>query len=249
RKPAAPKRASRAEVAPPRSSFAAEQEAERALFARERDDALEQLSAASDVLKIISSSNGELAPVFDIVLEKAVRLCAAKFGTMYRFYDGHFHPVALFGVPRAYTDFIRQRGPYVSPPGLPLHRLLQTKSIVHTIDQRLEKPQFNLPSVKLADARTHLAVPMLKAQEIVGAITIFRQKVHPFTDKQIALVQNFAAQAVIAIENARLLNDLNKLNQQLEERVADQVGEIERMGRLRRFLPPQVADLIVASGS
>jgi adenylate cyclase len=249
RKPAAPKRTIRAEVARPRSSVAAEQEAERALFARERDDALEQLSAASDVLKIISSSNGELAPVFDIVLEKAVRLCAAKFGTMYRFYDGHFHPVALFGVPRAYADFIRQRGPYVSPPGLPLHRLLQTKSIVHTIDQRLEKPQSHLPSAKLADARTHVAVPMLKDQEIVGAITIFRQKVHPFTDKQIALVQNFAAQAVIAIENARLLNDLNKLNKQLEERVADQVGEIERMGRLRRFLPPQVADLIVASGS
>src|SRR5215472_15329202 len=232
RKPAAPKRSSGTEAPRPRSSAAGGQGPEFAQLARERDEALEQLSAASDVLKIISSSDGELTPVFDIVLENAVRLCAAKFGTMYRYYDDHFHPVALFGVPPAYADFIRQRGPYVSPPGLPLHRLLQTRSIVHTIDQRLEKPQFNLPSVKLADARTHLAVPMLKAQEIVGAITIYRQKVHPFTDKQIALVQNFAAQAVIAIENARLLNDLNKLNQQLEERVADQVGEIERMGRL-----------------
>src|SRR6516164_8922567 len=84
--------------------------------------------------------------------------------------------------------------------------------------------------------------------EAIGILGIYRQEVRPFTDRQIELAKNFAAQAVIAIENARLLNDLNKLNQQLEQRVADQVGEIERMGRLRRFLPPQVADLIVASG-
>jgi class 3 adenylate cyclase len=90
---------------------------------------------------------------------------------------------------------------------------------------------------------------MLRENELIGAFVIFRQEVRPFTDKQIALVKNFAAQAVIAIENARLLSDLNKLNQQLEQRVADQVGEIERMSRLRRFLPPQVADLIVTSGT
>jgi class 3 adenylate cyclase len=102
---------------------------------------------------------------------------------------------------------------------------------------------------QLGGARAVLCVPMLSDEKLIGAITIYRQDARPFDDKQVELVQNFASQAVIAIENARLLNDLNKLNQQLEQRVADQVSEIERMGRLRRFLPPQVADLIVASGT
>ena len=118
-------------------------------------------------------------------------------------------------------------------------------------------------AVELGKMRTCLGVPMLKDNNLIGAVLVFRQEVRPFTANQIALVTNFAAQAVIAIENARLLNELRerteqveaqsqelvKLNQQLEQRVADQVGEIERMSRLRRFLPPQVADLIVASGT
>jgi class 3 adenylate cyclase len=118
-------------------------------------------------------------------------------------------------------------------------------------------------AVELGGVRTILVVPMLKEDELVGCVFLFRQEINPFTEKQIDLVKNFAAQAVIAIENARLLKELRqrteqveaqsqelvKLNQQLEQRVTDQVGEIERMSRLRRFLPPQVADLIVASGS
>ena len=146
-------------------------------------------------------------------------------------------------------------------PDIPLTRLVTTKQPVHVTDLRNEatyKAGF-APLVALVDkggARTLLIVPMLKEGTLVGAIAIYRQQVRRFTDSQIALVENFADQAVIAIENARLLRELRErtedvveLNQHLEQRVADQVDEIERMSRLRRFLPPQVADLIVASGS
>ena len=139
--------------------------------------------------------------------------------------------------------------------------MIATKTFVHVPDLAAEhayaaRDPWIVDGVELAGVRTLLIVPMLKQNELIGAFTIYRQEIRPFTDKQIEIVKNFAAQAVIAIENARLLNELRerteeveKLNQQLEQRVADQVGEIERMSRLRRFLPPQVADLIVASGS
>jgi class 3 adenylate cyclase len=206
---------------------------------------LEQQTATSEVLLVISSSQGELQPVFEAMLANAVRLCEAKFGVLYR-YDGHlFHPEALVGAPQPLIEFHQRRGAFETVPGTPLHRLWQTREVVHTADDAGSPSS----SARFGGARSHLAVPMFKGDALVGSIIIYRQEVRPFTDKQVDLVKNFAAQAVIAIENARLLNDLNKLNQQLEQRVADQVGEIERMGRLRRFLPPQVADLIIASGT
>ena len=209
---------------------------------------LEQQTATSEVLQVISSSAGELKPVFETMLESAVRICGAKFGNLLLVEGDAFRHVALHGAPQAYLEE-RRREPVIRPrSGSDLDRIRSTKQIVHVADMQLEGPA-TAAIVELARARTFLNVPMLKDNELIGTIGIYRQEVRPFTNKQIELVQNFAAQAVIAIENARLLNDLNKLNQQLEQRVADQVSEIERMGKLRRFLPPQVADLIVASGT
>src|SRR5215813_8526673 len=211
-------------------------------------ESLQQQTATADVLKVISSSPGELAPVFQSMLAKAVQICAAKFGVLFRCYhDSEFHAVAWVGVTPEYEESLRKRRSFRPDADAPFGRLLLTKELVHTADELAEKS--SSPAAKYGGARSLIAVPMRRQNELVGALVIYRTEVRPFTDKQIELVQNFAAQAVIAIENARLLNDLNKLNKQLERRVTDQVSEIERMGRLRRFLPPQVADLIVASGT
>ena len=199
--------------------------------ARTRDlsESLEQQTATSEVLQVISSSAGELKPVFETMLESAVRICGAKFGNLLLVEGDAFRHVALHGAPQAYLEE-RRREPVIRPrPGSDLDRIRSTKQIVHVADMQLEGPA-TAAIVELAGARTFLNVPMLKDNELIGTIGIYRQEVRPFTDKQIELVQNFAAQAVIAIENARLLNDLNKLNQQLEQRVDDQVNEIERMG-------------------
>ena len=235
---------------------------ENARLLNELRQSLEQQTATSDMLRVISSSPGELEPVFTAMLASATRICEAEFGNLFLREEEVFRAVAWHGEPTYVNTW---QGPALTiktdMADLPLARVAATKQRVHIADLRQEatyKAGF-APLVALVDkggARSLLIVPMLKERTLVGAIAIYRQEVRPFTDKQIALVENFAAQAVIAIENARLLRELRertedvvKLNQQLEQRVADQVGEIERMSRLRRFLPPQVADLIVASGS
>jgi len=226
---------------------------ENARLLSELRQSLEQQTAAANVLRVISSSPGDLKPVFDAILENATRICQAGFGTLYLAEGNVYRTTATHNVPPAYAEW-RQREPVIGITGnAALARVVRTKSAVQiadvTIDPAYREDPQRQQFITLTGARTLICVPMLKDDTLIGVIAVYRLEVRLFTDKQIELLKNFAAQAVIAIENVRLLNDLNKLNQQLGQRVADQVSEIERMSRLRRFLPPQVADLIVASGT
>ncbi|MGB8616960.1 MAG: adenylate/guanylate cyclase domain-containing protein, partial [Pseudolabrys sp.] len=184
----------------------------------------------------------------------ATRICEATFGNLLLYEGDAFRLVAMHNAPPAFDESLR-RNPLIHPhPRSGLARLVATRQVVHIADILVDEgylsgAPISVAIAETAGARSLIVVPMLKDNEVIGAIVIYRQEVRPFTDKQIELVKNFAAQAVIAIENTRLLKELTKLNQQLEQRVVDQVGEIGRMGRLRRFLPPQVADLIIASGT
>ncbi len=195
-------------------------ELQRQLAARDAElkEALEQQTATAEVLQVINSSPGDLAPVFDAMIEKAMRLCETAFGALF-VYDGEFFHITAIHGPQALVQFCKERGPTRAEPGTMLIRHLDGELIVRRADVASDQidragPWIRRVFVDLGGARSAISVALRKGERLLGVMQVYRQEVRPFSDKQIALLQNFAAQAVIAMENARLLTETREALEQ-----------------------------------
>jgi adenylate cyclase len=221
---------------------------------RDLQESLEYQTATGDVLKVISRSTFDLEPVLQTVAETAARLCEAEMANIWVREGEAFRAAVGVGFPPEYIAF-RETHRITPGRGTLTGRVALEERTVQIVDSKSD-PEYTLTeAITLAKIRTQLAAPLIREGSLIGTINLCRQRVEPFTENQIALVTTFAHQAVIAIENSRLLGELRQrtdevaeLNRGLEARVAEQVEELGRVGRLKRFLAPQLAQLIVSRG-
>ena len=232
----------------------AEREAELTECKAERDEALAQQTATAEVLQVVNSSSGDLTPVFDAILDKAQRVCRVDHAALELYDDERMHAVAVHGASDKFAETLQQGYRATDSPAA--RALLEGQRFAQIADARQIDHIAFQTAAEVDGVRTVLFVPLRRDDTFLGMIASARREVRLFSEQEIALLENFAAQATIAMENARLLSELHQrteevaeLNRGLEARVAEQVEELGRVGRLKRFLAPQLAALIVSQGN